>query len=184
MNRDGNPRILPPALPQVIDPGPSSLAEQLASVVNAAAAIEVAAGMRPYRVFSVRERWSGGEIGRGDVVRVLERELLPRPNVELKIKRELRDAGVVERGVAILTGINPQLTEDQVADLFHQKLKPGETGMIEITMDARDGLSERRPFTVEEAPVRRPSNFDWKVTLTELSKGRTRTGGVTYPGKL
>lgn len=184
MNRDGNPRILPPVPPPVVDPGPSSLAEQLASVVNAGAAIEVAAGMRPYRVFSVRERWSGSDAGRGDIVRVRELELLPRPNVELKIKRELRDGGVVERGVAVLTGINPQMTEDQVADLFHKTLKPGETGFIEITMDARDGLSERRPFTVEDMPVRRPAQFDWKVTLIELSKGRTRTGGVTYPGKL
>ncbi len=184
MGCDGdNPRILPPTPPQVIDPGPRSLAEQLAGIVNDARAINTELGLRPYRVLSVRVHWSGGERGRGDVTRVWEREFLPRPKVEPKVFRELRDAGIVERGGVLLTEVNPQLTEDEVMDLFHQRLQPGDDGYLEVFMDERDGSTERRPYAVDSVPERRADRFDWKVRLVQLSKGRERNGQVAYPGK-
>jgi hypothetical protein len=184
VDNSGNPRLLLPAVPVVVDPGPCSLAEQLASTVNSARELNTTLGMRPYRVLSVRLRWNGNQAGRGDVTRVWEREFLPRPKVEPKVQRQLRDGGYVERGVVVLTELNPQLTEDEILDLFHRRpLPPNEEGFIEVFVDARDGKTDRRPFVVEDMPVRRPEQFDWKVTLTELAQGRDRSGAVMYPGQ-
>lgn len=177
-----NPRLRPPRLPEIVDPGPSSLAEEIAATVNEARAVHTELGLRPYRVFSVRVHWSGGERGRGDVTRVSEEEFLPRPKVTFRTRRELTQGGFVERGVVELAEIDPQLTADQVADLFQQQpLAKGDEGFIEIYMDARDGETQRRRFVVAEPPERRA--FEWRVVLRQQDGGRSRTGSVPYPGR-
>lgn len=185
MSESGNPRIPDPADALTFcDPGPGSLAEDLADTVNEARQIAVDLGMRPYRVLSVLAHWSGGERGRGDVTRVSERELLPRPKVEPRTRRELREGGIVERGVLVLTEINPELTEDQVMDLFYgQALGPGDEAWLEVVMDSRDGAAQRRRFVVEEPPVRRADQFDWRAVLREQDQPRTRAGRVPYAGR-
>lgn len=180
---DRNPRLLLPILPPPVDPGPSSFAEAMAPAINAARQINTDLGLRPYRVVSVRLHWSGGERGRGDVTRVWEREFLPRPRVEPRIKRELRDGGVVERGIVVLTELNPELTEDEIMDLVHLRLGPGDDGFIEVFIDARDGNTERRPYAIDGVPERRADRFDWRVTLTQLAQGRGRGAQIAYPGK-
>jgi hypothetical protein len=180
-----NPRHLPPVPPVppvVVDPGPCSLAEELAEVVNDVRSMETELGVRPYRVFSVRVHWSGGERGRGDVTEVLTREFLPRPKVSFRTRREFTSAGIVERGTVELASVNPQLTADEVADLFHQTpLGKAEEAYIEIVMDGRDGPSQRRRFVAAEPPVRHA--FEWRVSLRQQDGARDRAGRVSYPGR-
>jgi hypothetical protein len=176
----GNPRLLEPALP-ACDPGPCSLAERLASTINRARQTNTNLGLRPYRVFSVRRHWSGGEVGRGDVCEVFCRELLPRPKVEFRTRREPTPSGYVERGVVTISEINPQLTEDEVIDLFTCSSKRGDENFVEVVMDARDGQSTRRRLVIVEPPQRQ--SFAWRVTLRQQDTARARDGSSPYPGK-
>jgi len=180
----GNPRITPPE-PPPFDPGPCSLAERLAATVNRVRGQMTELGLRPYRVFSIERHWTGGQVGRGDVSEVLAREFLPRPKVEFRTRREPGPAGWVERGVVVVSEINPQLTEDEVLDLVHVvrmgEAKPGDERFLEITMDARDGASERRRFVMVEPPVRQ--GFGWRVVLRQQDSGRSRAGASPYPGR-
>ena len=177
----GNPRMQLPELP-ACDPGPCSLAERLSAIVNRARQNNAQLGLRPYRVFSIRRHWSGGEVGRGDVCEVFCRELLPRPKVEFRTRREPTPAGFVERGVVTISEINPQLTEDEVIDLFATcPAKPGDESFVEVVMDARDGQSRRRRLIIVEPPTRQ--SFAWRVTLREQDSARARDGSSPYPGK-
>lgn len=177
-----NPRIIPPTPPSVCDPGPLSLTERLARTVNSARQLNTTYGLRMYRVFAVRRHWSGGEIARGDVTETETRELLPRPKVDFRTRRELTPSGWIERGVVALSEINPQLTEDEVIDLFSPSVPgPGDEAFIEIVMDSRDGQALRRRCIVVEPPRRK--SFAWEVTLREQDSARTRSGDSPYPGK-
>lgn len=168
--------------PDAHDLGPCSLAERLAATINRARTHNAALGLRPYRVFSIRRHWSGGQVGRGDVSEVFCRELLPRPKVEFRTRREPTTSGFVERGVVTISEINPQLTEDEVVDLFSSCARtPGDEQFVEVVMDARDGQSQRRRLVIVEPPVR--ESFSWRVTLRAQDSARARDGSSPYPGK-
>ena len=165
-----------------LDPGPCSLAERLARTVNHVRQKQADMGLRMYRVYSIRRHWSGGEVGRGDVTEVLTRELLPRPKVDFRTRRELTAAGYVERGVVVLSEVNPQLTEDEVVDLFSPcTTDKGDECFFEVVMDARDGQAKRRRMIVVEPPQR--TAFAWRVTLREQDSARDRSGATRYPGQ-
>jgi hypothetical protein len=178
----GNPRLLPPVAPDVHDLGPCSLAERLAATINRVRAKNAELGLRPYRVYSVRRHWSGGEVGRGDLTVVSSRELLPRPKVEFRTRREPTTSGFIERGVVTISEINPQLTEDEVIDLFSTCTPaPGDEQFVEVVMDARDGQSQRRRLVIVDPPTRQA--FAWRVTLRLQDTARARDGSSPYPGK-
>jgi hypothetical protein len=163
------------------DPGPSSLTERLTATVNRVRARNTTMGLRPYRVFVVRRHWTGGQVGRGDVCETECLELLPRPKVSFRTRREYSAAGYVERGLVILTEVNPALTEGEVLDLFGQKLDTGDELFVEVTMDARDGQSARRRCTVIEPPTREA--FSWRVVLRQQDGARASDGSTSYPGR-
>lgn len=177
----GNPRVLFPPRDPAEHPNPtpqSSLVEELGQTADELRQLFTDIGMRPYRVFSVRVRWSGRKIGVGTATVVEETEFLPTPLVDLSpVWSEVKSAGKVEDGVATLREVSPRLTEDQVRGLFFQdKLGPGEEGFIEVVHDARDGVTERRRFTVRGVPVRKESKFQWTVRLQRARKDRHRDG--------
>lgn len=177
-----NPRNLPPVTPALQDVGPCSLAERLAKTINHVRQKQVELGVRMYRVFSIRRHWSGGTPGRGDVTDVCTRELTPRPKVDFRNRRELTAAGWIERGVVVISEINPQLTEDEVIDLFSPRdVAAGDEQFIEVVMDARDGQAKRRRLVISEPPRR--TAFAWSVTAREQDTARERSGATTYPGK-
>ena len=133
-------------------------------------------GLRPYRVFSVVYRWTGGAIGRGEMKLASERELLPTPKVkDISVRHEAQDAGYVERGDVQLREVSPRYTEDDINALFHQSpLPPGFQGFVEMFIDARDGKTERRRFSVRGVPIRDAAKFEWSVQLIRQDAQRDR----------
>jgi hypothetical protein len=167
---DRDPRLHPNARPE------RSLAEDLAGIVDEARQMVTDFGMRPYRVFSVVVRWSGGARHRGTPEVVSTEEFLPTPSIDGRLSRELREAGAVERGVVRLTGLSSRYTEDDIDRLCRRIGRDGDEHYIEVVMDERDGVSERRRYVVSAVPFRRPESFDWEAQLTRQDEGRTRQG--------
>lgn len=170
----------PPRVPE-LDPS-CSMADEIAEALADARSVHTELGLRPYRVLSVRQHWSGGEVGRGDVTQVLTREFTPRPKVEFRTRSELTAGGLVERSTVILSELDHRLTEDEVRDLFYPvPLRPGDEAYIELFIDSRDGAAQRRRLVIAEPPERRA--FDWRVVLREMKPARSRHGAPRYPGQ-
>lgn len=186
----GNPRLFLPGQPgdtsgarPACDP-PRSLAEQLGPTVDSLRQLYTDVGLRPYRVVSVVYGWSGGDVGRGTATVISERELLPTPLVKetSAVLGEQRSGGLVERGSTRLEQVSPRYTEDEVKQLFHcLPLKQGQQGFIEVRVDARDGLTERRRFIVRGMPYRDAGAFQWKVSLLRQDEDRSRLGLPASP---
>lgn len=184
----GNPRPRTPnspASPQHPSCNPSaSLVEQMGSVVDDLRQLNTDFGLRPYRVFSMRVRWTGGDVGRGECVVVSEREFLPTPRFDdmSGVSSTLRSGGLAERGTTKLREISPRYTEDEVRGLLccSLTLAPGVEGWIEVAMDSRDGSTQRRRFVVSGVPFRNAGRFEWTANLLRQDQDRSRSG-ETYP---
>lgn len=156
-----------------------SLVDSLGDVVDDMRQLATDVGLRPYRVFSVVTRWTGGARGQGREVLELERELLPTPKlVEPRgLRRDPGPAGAVERGEMRLVEVSPRYTEDDIRALFHtQPLPDGRQGFIEVRIDERDGSTVRRRFAVTGVPFRDVDRFQWTVRLVRQDEDRGRAG--------
>ncbi len=174
----GNPRPVPPDRDPSLHPNPrpgASLVEGLADVVDDARQLLTDFGLRPYRVFSMVVRWSGGAPGVGNPVVVSEKELLPTPKIGLEtLENRMTSGGTSERGIVRMTGVSSRYTEDDIHALFHvQPLPPGHEGYVEVRADARDGRAVARRF-VPLVPSRRPEKFDWIVPMRRQSENERR----------
>jgi hypothetical protein len=170
-----DPDLGPSSLPQ------QSLAEVLGGTVDELRQLYTDFGLRPYRVFSVVIRWTGGDIGKGDAVLESEVELLPTPLlVDMKpVRGTAKPAGLDEEGAVMLKQISPRYTEDDVRTIFHQEQLPKDRdGYLEIRMDARDGITTRRRFTVKGAPSRSADRFEWSTRLIMQDHDRDRDGQI------
>lgn len=181
-----NPRALTPNMdPELARSGCAGggLVDDLARTVDQMRQLAVDSGLRPYRVFSVVLRWTGGETGRGEAVVESETELVPRPLVVDmgNVRREARRAGREEAGSVMLKEISPRYTEDEVNGLFHvaRQLPRDRDAFIEIRMDGRDGPStDRRRFAVRGAPHRDAERHQWVARLVKVLGDRRRGGQV------
>lgn len=181
-----NPRINTPNRDPALGPNRApqrSLAEELAPVVDEARQLMTDLGMRPYRVFSVTLRWTGGERGRGASEVVSEREFLPTPRVvDLSgMRARAQENGVELRGDVRLREVSARYSDDDVRGMFHgcQQGAQFET-FIEIREDARDGAEPRRKrFVVEVEPYRDAQRFEWVVVLSGQDGARARDGSQT-----
>lgn len=179
----GNPRPVTPDRDGSLHPNRmpgSSLAESLGDVVDDARQLLTDFGLRPYRVFSVVVKWSGGEVGRGHAELVRETEILPTPKMGAEqtgistLENRMTSGGTSERGTVRMTGVSPRYTEDDIHDLFHvQPLPLGHDGYLEVRVDQRDGRTICRRFTAL-VPSRRPEKFDWVVPLRRQSENEHR----------
>lgn len=154
--------------------------EQLGAVADDMRQLFTDFGLRPYRIVSVLQRWSGGRVGAGTVAVVREQELLPTPLIEWTVRRKATEGGFTEDGSATLSEISPRLTEQQVQALVApQGLAAGEESFLEVRMDARDGTEpHRRRFTVVGPPYRKAGKFEWRVRLEKANPDRDRHGGT------
>lgn len=179
-----NPRVNVPNRDPGLHPNRApgrSLAEELGPVVDEVRQIATDLGMRPYRVFSVTVRWSGGTSGRGRAEVVSEVELLPTPRVIAldAMKARAMAAGVVIRGDIRMREVSPRYTEDEVRGLFcADKQRPELDVFIEVRHDERDGKTDRRRFVVEVVPYRDLKRFEWVAVLSSQQGDRDRDGQV------
>jgi hypothetical protein len=172
---NNDPEVHPNPRPQ------QSLVEELGGTVDELRQLKTDFGLRPYRVFSVIERWSGGESGRGEVVVESEVELLPTPKVvDIKpVRGVATPAGLDEKGGIRLKEISPRYTEDDIRALFHvQPLGKDQDGFLEVRVDERDGSTMRRRFTIKGTPFRDAEKFEWSAYLTTQNADRSRAGQV------
>jgi hypothetical protein len=159
-----------------------SLAADLGDVVDEARQTLTDLGMRPYRVFSVVERWSSGVVGRGTAKVISEVELVPPPFVDFNpLKRKYGGAGSVERGEILLRKVSPRYTEDELFALMRPVTTAGEAAYIEIRADGRfEGAGgegpKRRRFVVKGVPWLDQAKFEWVVRLFQQDNPRTRRG--------
>lgn len=167
-----DPRLHPNAAPA------RSLVEQLGSVADDLRQLNTDFGLRPYRMFSVLYRWTGGEIGRGEPEVASTEEFLPTPNVVMGgVRKEPREGGTVERGDVRVTQLSPRYTEDQIRTLFHcRPLAVGFEGFLEIAVDERDGSTPRRRYVVVGVPSRDAGAFQWTASLVRQDAARLRDG--------
>jgi len=159
--------------------GERSLAADLAETADELRQIAADLGVRPYRIFSVRIRWSGSVVGAGVPSVVLEEEFLPTPRINLeRMRREAREpGGYVERGIVKMDRISARYTEDQIDALCVGRLAPAnEERLIEVRLDSRQGEPARRRFAVAEAPFLRAESFEWIVRLVPQDDPRERSG--------
>jgi len=155
-----------------------SLYEQVAADVDSIRALNTDLGRRPYTVVTVKLRWTGGVVGRGELVVVDEIPLTPTPRVGgiAAVEIASREAGGIERGLIRLTEISPRYTEDDIRTYFHTDLREDEEGFIEVRIDGRDGNTSRKRYTVVGVPERRPDRHDWFVRLRKQDQNRRRNG--------
>jgi hypothetical protein len=178
---DRNPRYpTPNEDPQLhLNPSPqTSLAESLGATIDLARQIAVDIGLRPYLVFSVVIRWSGGEPHRGNPTVIWERPFLPVPKVENieQLNKELRPFGTVSRGEIRLTKLSPRYTADDIALMFPCELRKSDEHFVEVRIDERDGRTNRQRYTVSGVPERK--TFEWTVRLEKQDEARLRNGRV------
>ena len=160
----------------------TSLVESLGSIVDDVQQIATDLGARPYRVFSVTYRWSGGDVGRGLPEVISETELLPTPETSsmTAIRRNLLAGGTVERGGLTLKYVSPRYSEDQLDDLCFGTQEcqgPGVQTFIEVSIDRRDGdRTRRRRFAIAAAPYRDVDAMSWRIDMIKQDADRSPSG--------
>jgi hypothetical protein len=179
--RGANQPNVDPALHPAIAPE-RSLVESLGEIVDEANQIAVDLGERPYRVFSVTYRWTGGAIGRGTSEVYSQTEFLPTPIVSslTSLVETHTPGGTIERGIVTLTQISPRYTETQLGYLCKGTLEcrgPAFETFLEIAMDRRDGTDvARRRFTFEGAPYRDTRDVGWRLQVARQDADRSNDG--------
>jgi len=162
-----------------------SLGDELSEVVDDAQQLVADLGLRPYRVFSVVEQWSGGTRGRGTLAIVRELEITPPPVLSMRsLRRDMKSAGVVERGELTLERISPRYTEEEIRSLFPTNLDAGQYAYIEQRWDGRNGGDpQRRRFTISSVPfLEIPRRFQWSVRVKPQDDPRGSNGAPKEDG--
>lgn len=150
-------------------------------------------GLRPYRVFLVHQRWSGGRRGRGDPVEISRRELLPTPRIrDMSATNEvLRHVGLQEEGGVTVDQVSAKYTEDDLMgrtpDLDDAALTRSGGEDVDFyweVVETRDSIPNpvRRRYVPSAVPNLAASGFQWKVVLTKQEYNRQRRPGQTTQG--
>jgi len=187
-SRRANPRVPrpneDPRLHPLRDPL-CSLAEELGPTADELRQIATDFGLRPYRLFSVVVRWSGGAKGRGESRVISETEFLPTPKLSPRsIRGEARTGGIEEVGNISVTEISPRYTEEDIRVLFVVQPPPdGDEAFLEVRLDSRTGdQNRRRRFVIQGVPSLDAENFQWTARLRAQGATRNPDGSVKNVG--
>lgn len=178
-NIAGNPRDasgdVPVADPYLGDSPQNTLVEEMARVIDDIRTLHVDYGTRAYRMLSVVYRWSGDQKEVGVPVLVSERELWPRPRVNLApVNRDMVAGGSDERGNVLVSEVSVRYTEDE---LTFKGLNPGEYGFFELLIDSRDGTTVRRRLVLDDVPHKDlEKSFEWRFSARIQDSPRNRDG--------
>ena len=138
-------------------------------------------GLRPYRVFMVRTRWSGESRGEGTETVFDERELLPPPKVDpvSSVARQLLDIGTDEQGTLQVSEISPRYTEKELLGYSRLggQIPDNETFYWEVTLLRGDHEAKtRRRFLVVGVPSYDAEGMQWTVRLGMAGTDREDSG--------
>lgn len=139
--------------------------------------IHAVAGDRPYRVYQVRTRWSGGVRGEGVESLISETEMIPTPRVEgiSNLEEMLQPVGSDEEGGVTLSEISLTMTESEVSPLAGtSQIRQNEQFYYEI----RYSTGRRRRFIPSGAPERVSGQVGWRLSLTAQDSDRNPSGTV------
>lgn len=153
-----------------------------ADLVDDVRDLHAALGDRPYRVFLVWTRWTGGRRGDGIEEVVRELELLPVPLIAVDgIALQLQNIGMDEIGTAQASELSPRYTEFLLRGLDENgsPLPPNETFYWEVRLVRRSKESSRMRFRPTGKPAYSTTEggtLEWKVRLTRASPDRDGGG--------
>lgn len=148
-----------------------TLIDELVPTVDEIRAIHTDLGTRPYRVWLVWTRWSGGRRGDGVETVTSETEILPTPRIgELSGLAQLVKAiGRDEDGSVTLSEITLTLSEE---DLLPREIGDAQSFYYEI----REGEGRRRRYFPSSVPEKQASRVGWMVRLALQEGARTDDG--------
>lgn len=143
-------------------------------------------GVRPYRVFLVRLRWTGTERGAGQAEEVLRREILPTPFVEdlSQTRRRASEAGMLEDGGTRISRISLTFTEDELLGRDPAGAEPAENEefFYEVVEDGGETKPpRRRRYITNGVPLCDRMNVQWIVSVTRQQYEMGRDGQPEFP---
>jgi len=178
-------RYDPPNLDPDLGPNPSpatSLVESLGAVADSMRQLYTDVGLRPYRVFAVKIRWSGPITGAGEPTIDQEEEFLPTPLLDLKpVEEQVKTGGILERGSVTLRQISPRYTSEELDSLLATEERNVEC-FVEVRLDSRDSAEPiLRRFARIQAPVYDAEAFEWTMRIAKQDVNRGRDGSPFVP---
>lgn len=183
MSQSGNRPYLPQL--QTLTGGQyrDTLVQKLTPVADKVRNLATRLGGRPYEVFLVRTRWSGGRRNAGTEEVLSAEALVPTPTVSTinALTQMLQSVGLDEAGTVVVSGISPSYTEDQLVGIGPQgqPVAVDENFYWEIVYPrpAPDAAVRRR-YALQSAPDYRATRFGWTVTLIKAGEERDRVTGL------
>lgn len=168
-----------------------TLVKKLSSKIDKVRTVSVKLGLRPYRVFLVHVRWTGGERGKGAEKIVSWNEIWPNPRLSIQdaegnLFRDMTSWGMIEEGSLLARGISLAYSEDRLLGL-------GEGGIAipadrEFFWEVReDGSStptpRRRRFHPDDVPHRTSTGWIVKLRKSQKNPSRVTTDPlIPFPG--
>jgi hypothetical protein len=155
-----------------------TLVEQLIPTVDNLRELHKVLGTRPYRVWRVKTKWSGGIRGEGEEVVIEETEITPPPRIEgiESLEEALFPTGRAETGSVELSEVSLSYSESDVAWGFgYNTIPPDEDWFYEVRWDN----GQRRRFYPISAPQFDIASFGWRIRLGRQYPDRT-SEGVPY----
>lgn len=138
-------------------------------------------GLRPFRVFLVKTRWTGGARGRGVETVVSEEEILPMPKVETlaSINMVMMTVGTDENGDVRISEISLKYDENKLMGRGPggEPLDNAESFRWELQNIAR-GESWRRSFVVRGVPDFKPGQMQCTVVLARAGQHDRKIDGT------
>jgi hypothetical protein len=158
----------------------ASLGDQLPAIVDPIRQIATDLGVRPYRVFLVKETWNGLRIGEGESSRV-RTEILPNPIVDDLTMTKMRatTAGRMEDGDLRIRWISLTFSEHQLLGIDgHPDGLPDNMAFYwEVAEDGSDTpAAPRRRYTPVGVPYNDKDNAQWIVVLKRQQASMSSTG--------
>jgi len=138
--------------------GPDIISRLAARVDKIRGAVHTRMGTRPYTVWSVITKWSGGRRGRGTEYLIGESQLLPTPRITGGDGKDAQIYGIIEAGAGMISEVSWLYEE---AD-FNPTVGRDEQAYIEIRA-TRD--STKRRFTIASDPELHADSVGWRFQI-------------------
>jgi hypothetical protein len=153
----------------------STLVDQLIPTVDNLRQLHTVLGTRPYHVWRVKTKWSGGFRGEGEETVIEELEITPPPKIEgiESLEEVLFPTGRAETGNVELSEVSLRYQENEIAWGFgYNSIPQDEDWFYEVRWDN----GQRRRFYPNSAPQIDLKTFGWRVKLGRQYQDRTPEG--------